>query len=388
MMFSRKLFPAIIVGAAATVALVQPTPAFALDPSEIATQAKTFTVRIDGPQVGTGVIIDREDSTYTVLTNWHVVNRQGSYKITTADNRQHSLSYSQVRYLPNLDIAVVRFISSQSYATAEFGDSENLSEGKAVYVVGWSGQLPGIPERSYQFLDAKIVSRLQRGENGYELLHDNPSTPGTSGGPLLDDRARLVGINGRSTSEPNTNKAFGMAIPLQIFLAARSNLSPPPGIVTPEDDVARGEQLAKAGNYREAISAYNRVLAANPNHLDALYRRGEAYYRLEEFPPAIRDFNRLLQLNPNNAVVYFYRGYARQEQGEHQAALEDYNQAIRLDSNFAPAYHNRGFARRELGDLEAAIEDYNQAIRLDSNLALAYNNRGIARRELGDLEAA
>ena len=57
-----------LLGAAATIALVQPA-ALALTPSQIDQIAEAITVCIDTPgSSGSGVIIQREGNTYTVLT--------------------------------------------------------------------------------------------------------------------------------------------------------------------------------------------------------------------------------------------------------------------------------------------------------------------------------
>ncbi|WP_017717401.1 serine protease [Kamptonema formosum] len=387
MNFPRGL-PAALIGAAATIALVQPQMAQALEPSEISARAKEITVRIDGPESGSGVIFERTGTTYSVLTNWHVVDTEGQYQITAPDGQKYPVPYRQVKYLPDVDLAVLQFTSNQRYPTAQLGNSEEMTEGNKVYVVGWADPFPGIPEPSYLFLEARITSRLQKSEKGYAIVHDNPATPGTSGGPVLDSNARLVGINGRLTSEPNTGKAFGLGIPLEIFLAARNNLVTPRGIAPPEDFVSRGQLLAKAGDYRGAIAEYNKALESDANNFEAYYRRGEAYYWLDDYRAAIADFDRVLRFNPNNALVYFYRGYARRNLGDNQGAISDYNQAIRLNPNDAVAYNNRGIARRNLGDNQGAISDYNKAIRLNPNYAEAYYNRGIARAYQRDYQAA
>ncbi|MBW4493154.1 MAG: tetratricopeptide repeat protein [Oscillatoria princeps RMCB-10] len=387
MNFPRGL-PAALIGAAATIALVQPQMAEALEPSEISARAKEITVRIDGPESGSGVIFERTGTTYSVLTNWHVVDTEGQYQITAPDGQNYAVAYSQVKYLPDVDLAVLQFTSNQSYPTAQLGNSDEMTEGKAVYVAGWSDPFAGIPERSYLFLEARITSRLPKSEKGYAIVHDNPATPGTSGGPVLDSNARLVGINGRFTSEPNTGKAFGLSIPLQIFLAARNNLVPPAGIAPPEDFVSRGQRLANAGNYRGAIAEYNKALESNANNFEAYYRRGEAYYWLKDFQAAIADFDRVLRLNSNNALAYHWRGFVRAELKDYQAALSDYNEAIRLNPNDAAAHNNRGLARFYLRDYQAAISDYSEAILLNPNYPEAYNNRGNARFNLGDNQAA
>ena len=271
---------------------------------------------------------------------------------------------------------MLQFSSSESYRTAKLGNYEDMTEGKVVHLVGWADPIPGIPDRSYQFMDAKIISRLQNSENGYAIVHDNPTTPGTSGGPMLDAKGRLVGINGKFTSDGNTGRVFGLGIPMQIFFAGRNGLQPPPGITLPEDLVSLGKRKADAGDYRGAIAEYNKALKDDRNNYDAYYRRGEAYFWLKDYRAAIEDFNKVLRLNYKNATVYFFRGTAYLSQKEYDLAIADYNEAIRINPNYAYAYNNRGFAYYEQKEYGRAIADYNEAIRINPNYAYAYNNRG------------
>ncbi len=396
MNFTRGL-PAALIGAAATIVLVQPQMAQALEPSEISARAKEITVRIDGPKArtglipntGSGVIFERTGNTYSVLTNWHVVETKGEYHVTAPDGKKYTVPYSQVKYLrDDVDLAVLQFTSNQSYRTAELGNSDKMREGNKVYVAGWGVPFPGSPERSYQFLVTNISSIVQKPDLGYAIEYKNSARPGTSGGPLLDSNARLVGINGESKSEPNTGNTFGFGIPLQIFLPGRNNLQPAMRRGLLQDFVSRAQQLVNAGDYRGAIAEYNQALESEPNNFKAYYLRGVAYVLLNNFQAAIADFNQAIRLNPNNADVYCSRGYARGEQKDYQEAISDYNEAIRLNPNYAEAYMNRGAAYRKVKDYQNAISDYSEAIRLNPDDVEAYNNRGFASGSLGEYQNA
>ena len=112
-----------------------------ITPQLLNRRVKQFTVRIDGASNGSGVIIDESDNTYTVLTNWHVVQEPGQYTIQTSDGRQHQVDYRQVQQLAGVDLALVKFTSEQNYQVAEVGDSDYLSEGQGVHLAGYPGVL-------------------------------------------------------------------------------------------------------------------------------------------------------------------------------------------------------------------------------------------------------
>ena len=214
--------PGIIASTATVAALVQPQPVLAQKTAaEIREIAEAITVRIDGPGVGgSGFIVKQNGNTYTVLTNWHVVDREGNYTVKTAGGRQHRVAYSQVRKLPGADLAILYFRSSQRYRVAELGDSDDVDLTQTIYVAGWLNPLPGIPEPSYSFIDGKITSILLRPNDlGYSLVYNTPGNyKGMSGGPVLDEEGGVVGINGQAAGDSITGTVgLYLAIPINTF---------------------------------------------------------------------------------------------------------------------------------------------------------------------------
>ena len=370
-----------------TTITLQSQPVFALERSEIAAKAKEFTVQIEGQETtGTGTIIERDGNSYKILTCWHVVNAEGSFEVTTVDGQTHKIT--EVKNLSDVDLAVIEFTSNTAYQVAELGNSQTITEGTSSYVVGYPDPIPGIPERAYMFLDANIVSKLSKGEHGYQIVHSNPTMGGSSGGGIFDNDGRLIGINGRITSNAEATAYYGLAIPLQIYLASSSSFAIPTNIKPSQDFVSVGRRKLKRKDYQGAIAEFDRALASNLNDLDALSGRAEAYYWLKDFPSAIQDLDAVLERNPNNATFFFYRGTAHAEIEEYDKAIADYTEALRLDPDYAYAYNNRGISYNELGESEKAIADYTEALRLDPNYAKAYNNRGKNYNDLGESKKA
>ena len=367
-----------------TTLTLQSQPVLALERSQVAAIAKSFTVRIEGQETtGTGTIIKQEGNTYTILTCWHVVNAEGGFEVTTVDNRAHQVT--SVKNLENdIDLAILQFTSTNPYEVATLGDSAAITEGINSYVVGYPDPIPGLPDRAYTFQNADIISFQPKGEKGYQIVHNNPTTQGSSGGGIFDNEGNLIGINGRTTSDAEGRAYYGLAIPLEIYLAAQTSFTTPTTINPPQDFVSLGQRKLKQEDYQGAIADFDRALASNPNDLDALSGRAKAYYWLKDFDAAIQDFDAVLQRNPNNATFFFYRGYAYEQLKERQKAIADYTEAIRLDPDYALAYNNRGANYGNLGEYDKAIADFNQALRLDPDYADAYYNRGNSYSDLGE----
>ena len=182
MNFSNKL-PIALIGTIATIVIVQPTAVFAISADEIGKIAKSITVLIDSKNPGSGIIIKRNGNTYTVLTARHVFkDPQAKYEIVTPDDQRYLLNYSSVKKLPNIDLAVVEFTSSQTYSVAKIGDSDLATEGKAAYVAGFPKTSAAINTSIYNFTDGRITANASRPlEDGYALVYSNNTLPGMSG---------------------------------------------------------------------------------------------------------------------------------------------------------------------------------------------------------------
>ena len=135
MKFDYALSP-VVMGVA--IAFVQPQTAVALSSAEVSKIAKTITVLIDNKDgSGTGVIIKKDGDTYTILTAHHVVANEAKYEIVTPDGERYPLNYNTVKKLPGVDLAIVQFTSSKTYAFATIGNSDNSTEGTIAYVAGF-----------------------------------------------------------------------------------------------------------------------------------------------------------------------------------------------------------------------------------------------------------
>ena len=117
-----------------------------------------------------------------------MVNAEGSFKVTTDDGTINQIT--AVKNLLDVDLAVIELTSNTTYQVAELGDSQSIISGTNGYVVGYPEPIPRIPEKAHMFLDANIVSKLETGEHGYQIVHNNPTKGGS-----------LIGINGRTTSD-------------------------------------------------------------------------------------------------------------------------------------------------------------------------------------------
>ncbi|MFM6248968.1 MAG: trypsin-like peptidase domain-containing protein, partial [Dolichospermum sp.] len=218
-----------------TVILVQPQNTAALDGQQINNIAKQITVKIDGQNQGTGIIVNKAGNRYTVLTNHHVVREKGKYILITPDGKKYNFNSSDIKKLPNLDLAIVQFISNDNYTVATLGDSNKLTESTPIYNAGWSVNDTLCLKGCYRFYDGIINGISPNPQEGYALIISNNTLPGMSGGPILNAQGELVGINGLSVSNGNSRAVDFAGIPINeykkyqnIFIVSQPTPTPQP----------------------------------------------------------------------------------------------------------------------------------------------------------------
>jgi Flp pilus assembly protein TadD len=147
-------------------------------------------------------------------------------------------------------------------------------------------------------------------------------------------------------------------------------------------------QHHQAGRFADAETLYRRILAAEPNHADALHLLGVIAYQTKQYQSAVELIGRATALNPNYAEAYSNLGLALQETGRLDEAIAAFGKSIALKPGFAKAYSNLGNAFRDKGQLDQAVAEYRRAIELAPDYAEAYSNLGLALYDQGQFDQA
>jgi len=116
--------------------------------------------------------------------------------------------------------------------------------------------------------------------------------------------------------------------------------------------------------------------------------RGIDYSQQGEYKKAVSDYNKAIEIDPGFVVAYLNRGFTHSKMGEYEQAISDYTKAIELNPRYAIAYRNRGFVYRKIGENDKAIADYTRAIEIDPKDAVAYYYRGNVYYSKGEYDKA
>lgn len=341
----------------------------ALSSAEVSEIAESITVRIDGQNSGSGVIIKRQNDVYTVLTAAHVVATADEYDVVTADDLRYPLTYSKVKKFPGIDLALVEFTSSKSYQVAKLGNSSNVRAGESIYVSGFPMPTAAITEPIWNFSEGKVTANAKRPlADGYGLVYSNNTLPGMSGGSVLDRQGQLIGIHGRADGERQVQRTetvyvktgFNLGIPINTFLSSVGTVHPALGFsgnvatggaeLTPDDLYVQGTDKFQRGNYQGAIADLNQSINLNPQNAFAYNSRGNAYYELRQYQDAIAQYDQAITLNPNYAEAYFNRGLAHQLIGNTDQAKQDHLKSKQLLGGQVESLENKADRIQQLLD--------------------------------------
>ena len=173
----------------AAVGLENLNPAEKLDPTEIFKLASRFTFEVraentDTVSTGSGFAISPDGK---IVTNYHVVDEAQTISVTDYNGK----TYPVVRVLAfdeELDLAVLEIAATTIPAELNYADYET---GSSIYALGSSIGLTGT------FSPGMISAKARRleGERVIYIQHTAPISHGNSGGPLLDDCGRVLGVN-------------------------------------------------------------------------------------------------------------------------------------------------------------------------------------------------
>ncbi|UPK35586.1 caspase family protein [Bradyrhizobium sp. 186] len=167
-------------------------------------------------------------------------------------------------------------------------------------------------------------------------------------------------------------------------------LPPPPPPVKPADtgtapSMDSGPSQAVLAD-DPTIKSLTAKIAANPDDVNALYRRGQVYASKGAYGLAIKDFDDTLRINSKDVEALNNRCWTRTVVGDLQGALKDCNEALRLRPNFVDALDSRGLVNLKSGAVKNAISDFDAALKINPRLTSSLYGRGIAKQRNGSAQ--
>jgi S1-C subfamily serine protease len=174
----------------------------------------------DGQALGSGFVIDKLGH---LITNFHVVDGANEVFVNFSGNDR--MKAEIVGTDPSTDIAVLKIdANARALTPLPLGNSDAVRVGDSVVAIG-------NPFGLDRTVTAGIVSALQReivAPDGYlidkVIQTDASINKGNSGGPLLNARGEVIGVNSQIESESGGNVGIGFAVPTNTVREVASEL--------------------------------------------------------------------------------------------------------------------------------------------------------------------
>jgi len=170
-----------------------------LSSEEVQRIARSITVKVlSNKTSGSGILVSKKgangkkEEIYSVLTNRHVLVPGEPYRIQTPDGKIYQANVVKDVNFKGRDLALLQFSSAQDYTLAELMSVSTLAVNQQVFAAGFvfdaeklvftTGEVSLLPDKAFQ--------------DGYQIGYTNNVQKGMSGGPILNQRGEVIGING------------------------------------------------------------------------------------------------------------------------------------------------------------------------------------------------
>ncbi len=156
-------------------------------------------------KTGSGFFISK---TGMAVTNFHVVSGGASAIITTVDGSTYDVSKYYDVDIYN-DLALIQ-IEGVGFNALELGNSDEVIAGESIFAIG-------SPYGLDNTLTTGVVSNIKRTLDGVTYIqHSAPISPGSSGGPVIDDKGKVIGVTTAFINEQDAQN-LNLAVPSNLI---------------------------------------------------------------------------------------------------------------------------------------------------------------------------
>ena len=201
-------------------------------------------------EVGSGFIMSQDGY---ILTNAHVVKGAQAIYVTLTD--KHEYKGKLIGLDERTDIALLK-IDAKQLPTVALGDSKKVRVGEWVLAIGSPFNLDNT-------VTAGIVSAKSRDTGSYLpfIQTDVALNPGNSGGPLINMRGEVIGVNNMIMTKTGTFAGISFAIPIDEAMRIAEQLKKTGKVIHGRIGVSVGEVTKEVSDSLGLPRAYGAMIA-------------------------------------------------------------------------------------------------------------------------------
>ncbi len=111
------------------------------------------------------------------------------------------------------------------------------------------------------------------------------------------------------------------------------------------------------------------ISKSNPEHVTAAYEAGYNHMKANQYKDAISAFKRVIELNDQHAMAHTNMAYSYRKLGKYKRAVRLYKKALAIEPNLAEAHEYMGAALLAIGKVKQAKKHLAILEKLDIKLA-------------------
>jgi predicted O-linked N-acetylglucosamine transferase (SPINDLY family) len=150
--------------------------------------------------------------------------------------------------------------------------------------------------------------------------------------------------------------------------------------------IAQAVGLHQAGQLAEAARMYERILAQQPRHFDAMHLLGVVELQEGRFEQAQRLISAALKIMPQHGAALGNLGTVYLRSGQLEAARSHFERALKVEPDSPDALKNLGTVLRQLGRSREALDHLRRAYSAQPGSAAVCNLCGACLLDLGEIE--
>jgi len=258
----------------------------------------TFNQKGEAISQGSGFFVTEDGA---VVTNYHVINNAVSIKIKAGDK---VLNVEGLLYIDKENDLVILKANEKSLPTVKLGDADKSVIGEKVYVIG-------SPQGLENTISDGILSGIREiGPKRKILQITAPISEGSSGGPVFNKNAEVIGI---ATFIVKEAQNLNFVMPVNLI---KEKITINKTIALQNAGIEDYKKLAEYWFYlgfaysnkemfKEAIGAYKQAIRINPDYAVAHFNLGGIYLILNDRGSALEQYKILKSLEPELANKLF-----------------------------------------------------------------------------------
>lgn len=297
--------------------------------------------------LGSGFFVNSDG---TFVTNWHVM-KGASFATIRASSGTTFFVDSTLAWDVTADLAVLSVKASGVPHLELAGADQTAKVGTRVYAIGYPRGLKNI-------LSNGLVGGFFETKDHVVMLQTNAAiSPGSSGGPLIDEQGRVVGVTTASVvGGQNLNLAVPVSSLRQLLSQAKD---------------AKPKRLASSGG--------TALEAAASTELDEVW----SAIRRQEYGAALRHLQKLREGDPRNAAVWNALGWTHFVLNNDELAIEAYEKAVALAPDALEPRYRLGSLYDNAGRHADAVEAFKVCLSIDQTAVGVYCSLGEAYSNMG-----